>query len=498
MKAIFSLSTQGQSLSLRILPVIVMVLALVLPSAAAAQLQGAESCAQCHGSTYQDWVASGHSMILMTGENARYRALPPPSGKTWDEISYVIGGNRTYALYLDDQGYILDDQYNVLTGEWSSAHGSSMVPYDCAACHSTGYESGGNQDGLPGFVGTFELPGVQCEHCHAGSHPAEASTDAAFCGECHNHGAEGTVAAADGFIVSEGQYNEFLVSPHANALDCVSCHNPHETAEFGITLECSNCHSDQAATYTGTLMDMAGIDCNDCHMPPATLSAQSLGPNQGDMKSHVFNINTDPSASMFTPDGSELALTDGEGAVTLDFVCQRCHAGTSMDVLSKFSKEFHNPNVGLEYVGLNPGLSGTWYGVNSPGEGFLIEFAYAGPALYFFGSFYTYDNEGNMVWLTFQPATVVPDTGTTIEVIAYITEGGRFGEGNPDKPVPDRFGTGTFTFGTCTAGSVAINPDQAFLDAGFTNIAYDLTRLLAPGVKCPTFDNTAEVTISAK
>ena len=471
---------------------------ILVPGISNAQYMGAESCADCHGAQYEDWVASGHRMILMSGENARHRALPLPPGKTWDEISYVVGGNKTYALYLDSQGYILDDQHNLLTGEWSSAHGSSMVPYDCASCHTTGYEASGNQDGLPGFSGTFALPGVQCEHCHGpGMAMEEGSTDAAFCGECHNHGAENTIAAANGFIRSEGQYNEFLAGPHAGLSNgCVSCHNPHKKSEFSITLACSTCHSDNAASYSGTLMDLAGVDCTDCHMPPATLSAQALGPHTGDMKTHIFNINTDAAASMFTPDGSEVVLTDGEAAVTLDFACQRCHAGTSLEVLSKFSKDFHESNVGLQHVGLNPGLSGTWFNLDRGGEGFLVEFAYAGPALYFFGSFYTYDNEGNMVWLTFQPASSVPDTGTTVEVLAYITEGGRFGEGNPDKPVPDRFGTGSFTFNTCTSGSVVINPDQAFLDAGFSNLSYDLTRLLAPGVKCPTFENDSAVSIS--
>ena len=483
-----------------IMPVLLAALFTCFPGMATAQYMGAESCADCHSSQFGQWLTSGHRFILMNSNSARHRPLPLPQGESWDDISYTVGGHKTRVAYLDSQGYLLSDEFNLNTGEWYEAHPGSAVPYDCAACHTTGYEESGNQDGLPGFVGTFALPGVQCEHCHGPGMAMEpGSTDPAFCGTCHNHGPDDTVAAGGGFILSEGQYNEFLASPHSDAgLGCVSCHSPHQTVEFGIDATCSGCHSDEAAAYAGSLMDIGGIDCVDCHMPPATVSAGPLGPHEGDMKSHIFNINTDPSANMFTPDGSQLALTGGEGAVTLDFVCQRCHMGTSLDVLSKFAEDFHESDVGLEHVGLNPGLSGTWWdGGQRSGEGFLIEFAYAGPVLYFFGSFYTYDSEGNMVWLTFQPATGVPDSGTTVDVIAYITEGGRFGEGNPGV-APDTFGTGSFTFDTCTTGSVSISPNQAYLDLGFTNLSYGLSRLLQAGVDCPTFENTSAMPVAAQ
>ena len=49
-------------------------------------------------------------------------------------------------------------------------HAGEELPYDCGACHTTGYSTQGNQDGRAGMVGTFAFPGVQCEACHgAGS-----------------------------------------------------------------------------------------------------------------------------------------------------------------------------------------------------------------------------------------------------------------------------------------------------------------------------------------
>jgi len=195
-----------------------------------------------------------------------------------------------------------------------------------------------------------------------------------------------------------------------------------------------------------------------------------------------------------------VALDDeGRAAVTMDFACQRCHETASLEELAKFAQDFHETDVGLEHVGLNPGLTGTWWGgVDKSGEGFVLEFAYAGPALYFFGSFYTYDNAGNLVWLTFEPTTQVPDTGVTMDVNVYITDGGTWGQGLPDGATPVLFGTGTFTFDTCTTGNVAILPNQDFQAVGFTNMSYDLSRLLEAGISCPSFDNTSGVVAAAE
>ena len=74
------------------------------------------------------------------------------------------------------------------------------------------------------------------------------------------------------FIRSEGQYSEFQAGAHA-ALACVSCHNPHKPAEFSIKNECADCHSELAASYATSFKGEAGIQCEDCHMPYATLAA---------------------------------------------------------------------------------------------------------------------------------------------------------------------------------------------------------------------------------
>jgi hypothetical protein len=197
--------------------------------ALSAQYEGAEYCYDCQDQEYYQWLTSGHRFILMRGEDARHRQLTLPDGLTWDDVTFVVGGNRTRALCLDLEGNLYTpasgaNQYNLLTGEWTDYHAGETRRYDCGSCHTTGYQSGGFPPNLPGISGTFALPGVECEHCHGpGNTMNEGDTDAAFCGECHNHGPSNAIAAGAGFIRFEGQYNEFRAGPHAGlSKGCVS------------------------------------------------------------------------------------------------------------------------------------------------------------------------------------------------------------------------------------------------------------------------------------
>ena len=72
-------------------------------------------------------------------------------------------------------------------------------------------------------------------------------------------------------------------------------------------------------------------------MPMASKSAVKLGPNKGDVKTHLFRINTDPTASMFTEDGS-LA----KDFLTLDFACLGCHQNQDIDWAAKYAEGVHS------------------------------------------------------------------------------------------------------------------------------------------------------------
>jgi len=476
--------------------------------------QGSEYCLSCHdidpthGVNYNDWKTSGHPFALMKSEDAKNRAIPLPAGKEWDDVSYVIGGYGPKTLYLDTNGYIITtpkNQYNNLTGEWTDYRvGESNVPFDCGSCHTTNYEASGNQDGLAGMMGTFDAPGIECEQCHGNGDTMDGDTPktAEFCGTCHTRGnSSAVVPAMDGFIMNNGQYNEMLAGPHSG-MDCVSCHNPHKPSAFGITRQCETCHANKVASYTAHSMADYGVTCNDCHMPKATLAGQALGPYEGDRKTHLFYINTDDQASMFTQDGSAVALDFSvpdkpdkvnKGAVTLDYACKGCHETAEMSELGRFAKNFHGRDTTvsqLEYIGINPGLSGNWWGgIDRNGEGFLIEVAYSGGALVLIGSFYTYDDMGNQVWLIMVGAA---NSGMTSNVTVYIADGQRkWGDAfNPAEPPTKVWGTGTFTFPSCTSGSFTLVPNAESMAAGFTNLSYELFRdITSPGIACPTFVN---------
>ncbi len=351
----------------------------------------------------------------------------------------------------------------------------------------------GNQDGLPGIHGTFDQGGIQCIQCHGGAMHADfgaVDSSAEACGECHIRGEPDTIPAGGGFIRHHEQYNEHLAGAHGSR-DCVMCHNPHKKSEWSIKddAQCGvSCHADKMESFAKTSMYDYGVECKDCHMPYATKSAQALGPHQGDLQTHIFFIDTDPEAELFTEDGLFVNLDDdGKAAVTMDFACQRCHETASLDELALFAEDFHDEDKGLEDIGVNPGLTGTWWNSARSGEGILLEVGYAGGAMFMFASFYTYDPAGNQTWLTAQSTSIV---GTTVNVDVFMPAGGQWGDAFvPGDVTAVPWGSGSFTFPFCGDGSFNIMPNADKLAEGFTDLAYDITRTLEPGITCPTFVN---------
>ncbi len=63
---------------------------------------------------------------------------------------------------------------------------------------------------------------------------------------------------------------------------------------------------------------------------------------------------------------------------------------------------------------------------------------------------------------------------------------------DPDDGSTTQWGTATFTFPTCMSGSISLVPNQAAIDMGYTDLAYNITRdLVDSGIGCPTFVNNA-------
>jgi len=332
-----------------------------------AEYVGSTTCGGCHTELYETFLKSGHPWNLNKIEGG----LPPdypfrklselPEGYTWENISYVMGGYWWKAHFLDQEGYIITDapgktgsaeypnqwnyaneQLNQDAGWVTYKSGTEKLVYDCGTCHTTGYSPAGNQDDLPGLIGTWVEPGVQCEACHGpgslhvanptGVHP-QIDRSSELCSECHRSDDIDALAVQDGFISHHEQYQDLSRGKH-QVLECVECHDPHtgvkqlEEAELLPTrTACENCHFEQAKYQKNERHLAIGLDCIECHMPRMIQTAWG---NEawftGDLRTHRMVI--DPSqieqfTTVVAEDGTETQVANPE--ISLNFACRHCH-----------------------------------------------------------------------------------------------------------------------------------------------------------------------------
>ena len=320
---------------------------------------GSDRCFSCHAAQYNDWQASGHPWKLRKVSKARYSKLPLPPGYSWDDISYVIGGANKKARYIDLKGYIITSakdgseaktQYNMEDGSWSFYHKGEKKPYKCGPCHMTAYNPKGNQDGRPGMIGTWVEDGIGCEECHGpgadhiqqpSKHNIKIDSSAESCGKCHQRGGiNSKPPAKGGFIRHHEQINELLAGPH-KMLSCNVCHNPHQRAILAKN-NCSVCHANVAKSFAETIHAKAGQKCFSCHMPKASKSAIKVNDYTGDVRTHIFKINSDPNATMFaTEEKNGKKSTYAKGFVTLKYACLGCHLSRDVKWASMEAKKIH-------------------------------------------------------------------------------------------------------------------------------------------------------------
>jgi hypothetical protein len=310
-----------------------------------ASFVGSEACAECHQEYYDTFLASGHPWILTPVTEGRAPEIPgdqvqtPPEGVTWDDVSYVIGGYRWKALFVNQQGNIitgeaaqftLDNESLEAGDEWAAYHPGEELPYDCGSCHVTGYDAAARGD-APNMLGAFALPGVQCEACHGPSSlhvnnphsfSPRVSRDAQSCRNCHM---TGELVAADGFIQhTDGAYADLHPGKHA-LIDCVDCHDPHA----GVTAPraarqpflrstCADCHHQQAEEPNPVHARII-VECVDCHMPELIQKAVGRPESfRADVATHQVVINAEQ-LSQFSEDGAVLPQ------IGLEFACRQCH-----------------------------------------------------------------------------------------------------------------------------------------------------------------------------
>lgn len=379
------------------------------PTNKGADYIGADACRSCHVDIGADHRLHGHANALtaIAGRSPSFPApaaravIPnPPTGFEWTDVSYIFAGYLRAAYFIDVDGFFIgaggdgdDTVWRLAFEPNGSPPGFSPYPdqgevpdVSCLQCHTTGFvPQNGDlpefQENRPGFAGTWHEAGVQCEACHGpGSHhppTPEAremfvDSSASFCGKCHTHGDDpDVIVARDGFIVNNAQYPELRASGGHSTFNCAFCHNPHVSPNYdnarAIRNQCTACHSDQTmALHEGKVFVRddytEALSCKSCHMPFVGRTASSapvdvvgeLG-RIGDTRTHIFRINPQAKSytEMFLTDGHAVAKDEaGRAAVSLDFVCLRCHSGIgsapiigNMDTVSEIATGMHGKQL---------------------------------------------------------------------------------------------------------------------------------------------------------
>lgn len=341
----------------------------------------------------------------------------PPEGYTWDDILYVVGGYGWKARFIDKQGYLITGapaaageapaeapssetaaakaiaataaltattattesvdaaaaaeaqatapevvatQYNLennrldLGDDWVPYHaGEVNLAYTCGECHTTGYIPEGNQDGLPGLIGTWNEAAVGCEACHGpgGNHVNDpyqvemtVERDRSLCESCHGEGSSEPLATVNG-LISRREVEPMPFSGKKSIMDCADCHSPHATtihAARGETIDavCETCHV-QPAVYQ-KLDNFRHADCVDCHMPRVIeVALGNPAAFEGDYRSHLMAINPEVATSV-DEDG-----TFSTPYLGLDYACRSCHYADgrapdlSDEVMMTVARGFH-------------------------------------------------------------------------------------------------------------------------------------------------------------
>ena len=325
-----------------------------------AEYVGDQICGGCHADLYAEYMLSGHPWNLspiVTGLAPDYPLsdIPtPPEGYEWRDILYVISGYNWKALFVDLEGYIITDapgitgtttylnQYNLanqalgFNAAWTGHHaGEPNLAFTCGACHTTGYRPQGNQDGLPGLVGTWAQPGVRCEACHGpGSahigNPQGVSMqidrDSDSCLECHNQAPADSLPITGSFIDNHDVAVDLMMGPH-RVVDCVTCHDPHTgvvqlrlAGEPTTNYPCASCHWQEAAIQAVDFHVQMNMACEECHMPRLiTIAQANTATFTGDYRTHRVAI--DPyQVGQLNADGTQVLPQIG-----LDFACRHCH-----------------------------------------------------------------------------------------------------------------------------------------------------------------------------
>lgn len=135
---------------------------------------------------------------------------------------------------------------------------------------------------------------------------------------------------------------------------------------------------------------------------------------------------------------------------------------------------------------LNNEIDGHWWNPGQAGRGVLVDFIETGAGEgVFFGAVYSFDADGNPVWVTIQSN---PVSNTTNVIPAQIgrTVGGSFGDDHdPGATQISAIGTATVTVNSCTSITLEMTPDGG---SGLPATTYELEPFTGNGGECTIVD----------
>jgi len=355
-------------------------------SQAKSDYTGSSGCIKCHPKQKKEWMDHGHAKMLRPVENGQApkgAKVNLPEGMEWKDISYLVGGAKNYAQFIDKNGFIVTGP----KAQWSMS-GKTLTPYkkdtargtckyDCIKCHTVGWKASGAYEcgvanSLEVIPGVWFENGVGCEGCHGpgsehskidikelqklkkakGDLKIAKSKKSELCGECHKRDDGNKLKLFSGdLVMNEQQYTEMKLNKKTKfKMKCLDCHDSHISSmtDKGIKMKCLDCHKGKYKIEV-KIKAMSNLSCEDCHMPYAIRGAYDTmiqDYHQGDTRSHIFGISADPDYKL--DDGSGYAALNEEGfaRMTVEMTCGACHQSgkrhnMTRDELLKMAKKIH-------------------------------------------------------------------------------------------------------------------------------------------------------------
>ncbi len=258
--------------------------AVLLGAARAADYAGAEVCRNCHAAQYELQSRSAHARTL-----ARSTSTQPGDwafGAGEQAITFVSRVGRDHYREHGETWYRSLNGYSLTPGHQNAA-GVQFRIFDpdarilrCFACHSTGPVTLGKQDEIV----PHEL-GVRCEVCHgaAAAHAGDPVKNRprnparmtavelnSFCATCHHITLEDGKESKDLRDARNVRSQPLRLAASAcfqkgrGRLTCLTCHSPHAPLERNAAAydrACQGCHA--APRHSRRV---AGA-CTECHVP---------------------------------------------------------------------------------------------------------------------------------------------------------------------------------------------------------------------------------------